>query len=127
MAIFGIGVDLVDVARIADAIDRGGAPFTDRIFTKAEQAYCVAQYQPSQHFAARFAAKEAVMKALGQGFGEGSEFNEIEITRPDAGRPSVQLHGTTAANAARLRISRIHLSLSHTATAATAYAIAEVR
>lgn len=125
MSIFGIGIDLVDVARIADAMTRGGDAFQNRLFTAREQDYCRSQADSTQHFAARFAAKEAVMKALGRGYGQGSDFNEIEVVRADDGRPTIQLHGATKRTADSLRISRILISLAHTSTQATAYALAE--
>ncbi|MEY2742834.1 MAG: 4-phosphopantetheinyl transferase [Planctomycetota bacterium] len=125
MTILGIGTDLVEVARIDEALSRGGDALKARLFTADESAYCLAQPRPAEHFAARFAAKEAVMKAMGAGFGQGCEFHEIGVVRTESGAPTVVLSGKTAATATARGVARFHLSMSHTATHATAYAVAE--
>jgi holo-[acyl-carrier protein] synthase len=124
--ILGIGVDIVEVARIRAGLDnpRTGARFQARVFTEQEIAYCRRRHNAAESFAARFAAKEATMKALGRGFGQGIAWREIEVTRGE-GAPGVRLSGGAQAYAEALGIRRIHLSLSHTADLAIAYVIAE--
>lgn len=114
------GIDLVDVPRLAAAMGRGGTRFLRRVFTEAETAYCQSHRVPAPHFAARFAAKEAVAKALGTGIGESAAFKEIEVIRAVTGAPSIRLHGSAAATAAGQGVVAIQVSLSHTEDAAAA-------
>jgi holo-[acyl-carrier protein] synthase len=123
--IVGNGIDLVELARIRDLIRRQGERFLQRVFTPAEIDHCRPRTDADAAFAARFAAKEAVMKALGTGWSGGVGFLQIEVVRQAHGAVSIALHGEAAAVADRLRIRRFHLSLSHTATHAVASAIAE--
>lgn len=126
MSIHGIGIDLVDVARIAAANEKHGPAFAARFLTESERAYCDVQANPAIHQAARFAAKEAVAKALGTGIGGDCAWLDVEIARsPETGAPSVLLTGAAAAFAARHHIAHVHVSLSHTADTALAQAIAE--
>jgi holo-[acyl-carrier protein] synthase len=120
--IIGVGVDIIEVGRIRDALSnaRTGERFRARVFTEQEEAYCSCRRNAQESFAARFAAKEAVMKALGRAFG----WREIEVVRT-GGPPSVRLHRRAQAQAEALGIRRISLSLSHTAELAIAYVIAE--
>jgi len=120
----GIGLDLVTVARFADALERGGSAFRERLFTAAEQAQAESRSRPQQHYAARFAAKEAVMKALGRGFGQGVAFPEIEIHSDGRSAPQVELHGNTAALAKESGICGWSLSLSHSDDTAGAVVMA---
>ncbi len=122
MSILGIGVDLTEVDRIEKSIADFGEKFLDRIFTADEQVYCQQMKRPAIHFAARFAAKEAVAKALGTGFGEEVHWQEIETCRDERGKPSITLHGDTAHFAESLGVRAKHLSLSHT----DRYAVAQV-
>jgi len=124
--IIGIGVDLIEVERIQRAVDhpQWGERFRRRVYTSGELAYCASKRRYAESFATRFAAKEAVMKALGRGFGDGVDWCEIEVVR-FSGPPSLVLHGKAAECAAQLGIDRWHLSLTHTSTAAMAYVIAE--
>ena len=124
--ILGIGVDIVEVARIRAALDnpRTGERFRARVFTPAEAAYCTARRNAHESFAARFAAKEATMKALGQGFTDGIGWRDIEVGRTD-GPPTVQLYGRARLRAEALDIRAISVSLSHTAELAIAYVVAE--
>ena len=125
--IIGIGIDVIDVDRIRRAIDdpKTGSRFRARVFTEAEIAYCAGRtHGYAESFAARFAAKEAVMKVLQRGFGDGVAWREIEVLRDD-GPPSLRLTGYAATRSQQLGITRWHLSLTHTATIAVAYAIAE--
>jgi holo-[acyl-carrier protein] synthase len=126
--IVGTGLDVAEVSRVRAALDdpRTGARFRVRIFTPGEQAYCegrgVGRYQS---YAARFAAKEAAMKALGHGWGKHVGWLDVEVTRARDGRPELRLHGKAAATAAGAGIERIHLALTHTAEVAVAQVIFE--
>jgi holo-[acyl-carrier protein] synthase len=128
MRIFGIGIDVVEVERIAAAIERHGEPFLAKLFTAGERGYCEAQKKPALHYAARFAAKEAVSKALGTGIGGQAGWLDLEITRDPAGAPKLVLQGA-AADFTRLQgITEIQISLTHAReyAAANAIAIADV-
>ncbi|MEI2637625.1 MAG: holo-ACP synthase [Microthrixaceae bacterium] len=114
--VIGVGTDLVDVPQLACALIRTPG-MKDRIFTLAEWTYAQRYKDPSQHLAARFAAKEAVMKSLGKGMGDMS-FDEIEVTRDDSGKPSVSLYGRALEVATEARVLRFEVSLTHTATMA---------
>jgi holo-[acyl-carrier protein] synthase len=120
--ILGVGVDIIDVERIHAALDhpRTGERFRVRVFTDGEIAYCLRRRHAAESFAARFAAKEAMMKAFGRAYG----WREIEVVR-GTGAPTLRLHGRAQERAAAVGLQRIHLSLSHTATLAIAYVIAE--
>lgn len=124
MQIFGIGIDVVEVDRIAAALARFGDAFAARVFTAAELAYCRAQRRPEQHLAARFAAKEAVAKACGTGIGSNLRWLDMEITRQPAGEPRVTLRGASLAFAQQHRIRELRVSLTHTRHSAAAVAIA---
>jgi len=119
--IYGIGVDLIEIDRIKQAIERNGQRFVDRVYTKAEQEYCA--YRPSfACYAARFTAKEAFLKALGTGLRKGMRWQDIEVYTDELGKPHVQLHGYLKERAKQEKFERVHLSLSHS----SAYAIAQV-
>ena len=118
------GIDLVENARIATAIERGGVIFLRRTFTDAEVAYCQRHRDPAPHFAARFAAKEAVAKAFTTGIGEAAAFREIEVVHLPGGAPAIVLHGAAAATAAAQGITGLQISLTHTDHYAAAFAIA---
>lgn len=120
----GIGLDLVTVTRFADALERGGEAFRKRLFTAKEQAHAATRSKPAQHYAARFAAKEAVMKALGRGFGQGVAFPEIEILSDGKSAPQVVLHGKTKELADAAGIVAWALSLSHSDDTAGAVVMA---
>ena len=124
MKIHGIGIDVVEVARIAANLERHRVAFLTRVFTPAERAYSEAHRQPAIHLAARFAAKEAVAKAFGTGIGEHAGLLEIEVVHTPAGAPEVLLHGAAAAFADAHGISQVLLSLTHTEHYAAANAIA---
>lgn len=123
--IVGIGVDTVAIARIAGVWQRGGERFLRRVYTAAEIAYCLSRAHPAESLAARFAAKEAVMKCLGTGWAAGVGFLQIEVVRTPNGAVDVALHGEAAAVAKARGIRAVHLSLTHGETDATAFAIAE--
>lgn len=126
--IVGIGVDLCDVARLARAIDgETGAAFRRRVFTEGEQAYCDRRRGAArdQSYAARFAAKEAAMKALGTGWSDGIGWQDVEVVRDGDAAPRLVLHGAAASLAASQGVARWHLTLSHTEQLAIAWAMAE--
>lgn len=109
-----IGVDLVDCGRVRRLLERQGEAFVRRVFTDQEAVYCQRMAEPATHFAARFAAKEAVAKALGSGIGGQAAMREIEVTRAPSGAPGIVLHGAAAATAAALGVKEIKVSLTHT-------------
>ena len=116
-----VGVDLIEISRIAKALERYPG-FRERCFTEAERAYCDSKANPPQHYAARFAGKEAVGKALG--FGVYWTWQEIEIAgRP---KPEVRLSGRTLAHAERIGAGTIDLSMTHSRGMAAAVAVVEV-
>lgn len=118
----GIGVDLVELDRFRLALERTPG-LVHRIFTEGEQAYALAKHDPTERFAARFAAKEAIMKAMGVGIGA-VRLRDLEIVRAESGRPTVRLHGSAAALADEQGISEWKLTMTHTARAAEAIAVA---
>jgi holo-[acyl-carrier protein] synthase len=121
--IVGLGIDLCQVSRMSTALGRHEGRFAARVFTEAERAYCEKRAEPAQHYAARFAAKEALLKALA--VPPGLSWHEIEVQAGDNGAPRLVLHGEAARAAARLRVARLHLSLTHSGDQAAAVVIAE--
>jgi holo-[acyl-carrier protein] synthase len=120
--IVGLGVDIVEIDRMAKALERHPR-IKERVFSQSERDYCEKRSRPEVHYALRFAAKEAVLKALGTGF-SGMLFRDVEVVREDSGRPVPVLHGAAAARAADLGIIEMHLSLSFTHSTAVASAVA---
>ena len=124
MPIVGHGIDIVETDRIRRLIEQHGAHFLDRVFTPAEQAYCNASRKRAlEHFAGRFAAKEAVLKVLGTGWRGGIAWTDVEIVKDPSGQPKINLTGETARIAQELGIAKWHVSISHIETHATASAI----
>lgn len=124
MNTLGVGVDLVEVARVATIISDKGARVFERLLTPAERAYCESRPDPATHVAVRLAAKEAVYKALqGSAAARGIGWREIEVTRAPDGRPDVVLSGSAAARAEVLGVRRVMLSLTHTHLAAVAMVV----
>ena len=123
--IIGSGIDLVEIRRIKRSIDRYGSRFLNRVYTGAEQAYCLRKRNSAESFAARFAAKEAAAKALGTGISYGVNWLEFEVVREPSGRPSIKFHGRSAEIAARMGFSSVALSLTHTAELASASVVLE--
>jgi holo-[acyl-carrier protein] synthase len=123
MRIFGIGIDVVEVDRIASAVERLGEPFLAKLFTPDERGYCEAQKNSSLHYAARFAAKEAAQKAIGTA--AGTRWVDYVVLQDADGKPHLELRGTAAARAAAVGAVRLHVSMSHDAGIATATVIAE--
>jgi len=123
--ILGTGVDIAEVPRIRGSIKRFGDRFLRRIFTDGEIRYCEQKARRFESYAARFAAKEAAMKALGTGWSHGIRWRDIEVVRPKGQRPTLQFHGQAAAIAAKLGTNNIALSLTHTSEQALAHVILE--
>src|ERR1700712_3723066 len=122
--IAGLGIDIVDVERIAEKLNKGNG-FRDLVFSANEIAYCENKPNKFEHYAARFAAKEAFFKALGTGWLNGTAFNEVEIINNELGKPEVVLLGETNITISTVGITNIMVSLTHIKTAASAVVIIE--
>jgi holo-[acyl-carrier protein] synthase len=123
--IVGTGVDLAEVPRIQEAIQRYGERFLHRVYTTGEIGYVERKANRFERFAARFAAKEAGMKALGTGWRRGVQWKDFEVANLPSGRPTLLLHGEAKAIAAQLGVRQVSLSLTHTRETALAYVIFE--
>lgn len=123
MALAGIGVDMLEIARMEKVLARRPG-FVTRVFTKGERAYCDRMARPAQHYAARFAAREAVLKALGTGFSRGIGLRDVSVTRDESGRPEVLLDGRAREIADEMGVREVALSLSYTHDVAVASAVA---
>ena len=123
--ILGIGLDLVEIDRLARVLSIHGRRFEDRVFTPEESAYCATRRDRVQALAARFAAKEACLKALGSGEAEGLGLRQVEVQKEATGRPSIRLFGAAAARADAIGVRRIHVSLTHQPRTAGAFVILE--
>jgi len=123
--IVGTGVDLAEVPRIRASIERFGARFVDRIYTPAEIAYVERKANRFERYAARFAAKEAGMKAIGTGWRGGVAWRDFEVANLPSGKPTLRLHGVAAQVAGKLGVKSISLSLTHTAAVGLAHVILE--
>ncbi len=121
--VLGIGVDVVETARIQSSIERFGSRFLQRVFTESEIAYCNSMKFPARHLAARFAAKEAVSKAFGTGIGASMGWVEIEVMRKDTGEPFIQLSGSARQHADQLKVIEVFVSLSHSDNYSVANAV----
>ena len=124
MDIIGIGTDITECLRIARMIERHGELFITRVYTPWETRYCQRRKQATQHFTGRWAAKEAVLKALGTGWVRGISWRDIEVRNEPGGKPIVAVRGGTREVVERLGITQLLVSISHCRTHATAYAIA---
>ena len=124
MKVVGIGVDIVEIARLQSAIDRQGERILDRLFTVAEREYCSSMKNAAPFYAARFAAKEAVSKAFGTGIGATLGWKDIEIRRRESGSPYVVLSGGGLLLARNMGVADVLLSISHAEHYAVAQAIA---
>ncbi|MGJ8658132.1 MAG: holo-ACP synthase [Akkermansiaceae bacterium] len=123
MNLLGIGIDVVEVDRIGSSMDEFGEKFVKRIFTQAEQGYCESQKRPSIHYAARFAAKEAIAKAFGTGIGKEISWLDMEILRQSSGEPTVLMSGGGKTYAEKLKVVDIKISLTHAEHYAAANAV----
>ena len=123
--IVGMGVDLAEVSRMEAAIQRHGRALVERVFTAGEIRYCESHRNATERYAARFAAKEAAMKALGTGWRRGVRWVDIEVANEPGGRPTLRLHGRTKELAEERGVRRIALSVTHTSGFALAQVIFE--
>jgi holo-[acyl-carrier protein] synthase len=123
--IVGTGVDLAEVPRIRASIERFGARFIERIYTPAEIAYVERKANRWERYAARFAAKEAGMKAIGTGWRHGVRWRDFEVANLPSGKPTLRLHGVAARVAEKLGVRNVSLSLTHTAELGMAHVILE--
>ncbi len=123
--IYGIGIDMIEVGRIARQIN-SNPRFAERIYTAREIAYCERKKTKVQNYAARFAAKEAFLKAMGTGWRKGMAFQQIEVINDALGKPEIILHGRAKKMAAELKIAHIQISLSHLKEIAAAVVILEI-
>ncbi|TVS19794.1 MAG: holo-[acyl-carrier-protein] synthase [Planctomycetaceae bacterium] len=124
MNVIGIGTDIVETSRVAKMIERHGDLFLNRVYTPDEVQYCQARRASTQHYAGRWAAKEAVLKALGTGWSRGIRWRDIEVRNDLAGKPRIVLDGVAADLAGQQGIDTMMISISHCRTHATAYALA---
>ena len=123
--IFGTGLDIIEVDRIKNSIEKFSPKFEQRVFTSSEISYCKSQGDPAKHFAARFAVKEAVSKCLGTGITGALGFQDMEITNKGTGQPVLKMIGKGKELFQTLKLKSIHISISHDRTYAIAHAIAE--
>jgi holo-[acyl-carrier protein] synthase len=122
--IVGLGTDIIEVVRIGEMIERHGEIFLQRVFTEPEIRYCSARKNAMQHYAGRWAAKEAVMKTLGTGFSKGVGWRDIEVASRRSGQPFIELSGGALELAREMGIDEVLISISHCRAYATATAIA---
>ena len=123
--IVGTGIDLVEIERIQQSVERYGERFLRRVYTAAEQAYCLRKRNSAESLAARFAAKEAAAKALGTGINQGVTWLEIEVVREPGGRPTIAFRGRALEFATRLGVRSAALSITHTRGLAMASVVLE--
>jgi holo-[acyl-carrier protein] synthase len=126
MNIIAHGVDMVECDRLSQSIQRHGEAFVQRVFTEAEVAYCRGRRREIEHFAGRFAAKEAVLKVLGTGWRNGIRWTDVEVINEPSGRPRVRLHGRCREISDQLGLAEILISISHVSSHAIASAIGQV-
>ena len=123
--IFGTGLDIIEIKRIKNSIEKYSPKFEKRVFTSNEINYCKSQGNPAKHYAARFAVKEAVSKCLGTGITGTLGFQDMEITHEETGKPVLKMIGKGKELFQRLKLKSIHITISHDRTHAIAHAIAE--
>ena len=123
--IFRTGIDIIEVDRIKNSIQKYSDRFKKKIFTQKEIDYCHSQADPAKHFAARFTVKEAVLKCFGTGMTGGILWKDIEVDKLNSGQPVLNLHGNGKKLFNQLNLKHIHVSITHDKTYAAAHAIAE--
>ena len=123
--IFGTGIDIIEVDRIKNSIQKYSDRFKKKIFTQKEIDYCHSQADPAKHFAARFTVKEAVLKCFGTGLTGGILWKDIEVDKLNSGQPVLNLYGNGKKLFHQLNLKHIHISITHDKTYAAAHAIAE--
>ena len=124
MAIVGIGTDIVECLRIAQMIERHGELFLTRVFTQREIEYCSSRKAATQHYSGRWAAKEAVLKAMGTGWSNGISWRDIEVRNDESGKPNIALGGGARETCEKMQVHEMLISISHCRSHATAYAVA---
>ncbi len=124
MEIIGIGTDIIECLRIAQMIERHGEMFINRVYTQHEIEYCSERKAATQHYAGRWAAKEAVLKAIGTGWIKGITWRDVEVANQFGGKPIIHLYGGALDSAKRRGIEEVQISISHCRTHAVAYALA---
>lgn len=124
MSVIGIGTDIIECPRIDEMLEKHGELFLERVYTEREQQYCRDRKAAGQHYAGRWAAKEAVLKALGTGWSRGIRWVDIEVVNEMGGRPRIELTGAAREIADQLGIREVLISISHCRSHATAYAVA---
>ena len=124
MEIVGIGTDIVECLRIGRMVEQHGELFLTRVYTAREIRYCQARKHSTEHFAGRWAAKEAILKCLGTGWRRGMCWTDLEVRNDPDGKPGIYLRGAAREQALKLGVSQILLSISHCRAYATAYAVA---
>jgi len=124
--IVGLGIDIVELARIREMLDRHGDRFYRRILSESEEAYCRSQADPVPHVGGRWAAKEAAVKAFGTGFSDGIGWKDVEVWRETSGLPRLRFHGRAAELVRDRGITVAHVSLAHDRSVATAVVVLEV-
>ena len=123
--VIGVGIDVVQNQRIRESLEKFGARFLNRIYTETETRYCNNCADPGIHFAARFAEKEAALKALGKGWAAGVKWKDLEIQRLASGQPTLHLHGEALVRATSMGATRFHVSLTHDQLVSCAVVILE--
>lgn len=123
--IVGMGADIAEIDRVEEAITKFGRAFIERVFTETEARYCERHKAKFERYAARFAAKEAAMKALGTGWRRGVRWRDIEVRNEPSGKPGIHLSGVAAEHAERLGARHFHLSITHSGNVAFAQVILE--
>jgi len=123
--IFGTGIDIIEIDRINNSIQKYSDRFKNKIFTQKEIDYCHSQADPAKHFAARFTVKEAVLKCFGTGMTGGILWKDIEVDRLKSGQPVLNLYGKGKKIFNQLKLKQIHISITHDKSHAVAHAIAE--
>ncbi len=123
--IVGTGIDIAEVDRIANSIERFGRRFLERVFTADEIRYCESKANKAERYAARFAAKEAAMKAIGTGWNRGVTWRDVEVRRAPGSRPTIEFHNKAGEFFRQLGAVRAHLSITHTKDSAMAQVILE--
>lgn len=124
MEIIGLGTDIIECARIAKMIERHGEYFLERVYTEREIAYCQSHRAAVERFAGRWAAKEAILKAIGTGWRRGISWLDIEVRNRTSGQPVVTLTGAAGEHASKAMIEKVQISISHCRSHAVAYALA---
>ena len=120
----GLGTDIIEIVRVGEMLDKHGEQFLQRVYTDQEVAYCQARKAYLQHFAGRWAAKEAVMKSIGTGWSKGVGFKDIEVESMESGQPRLILHGEARETADHVGVGEILITISHCRAYATATAVA---